>query len=152
MFPRIKAPIYKNTGSTARDHLAAERTFLTWLRTGLGFVALGIAVERFSQFDTDALRPYPTSTFPKIAQLRKEVEKTPNEGYKRDRATTNLVLGLLGMGSGVVLYGVGRYFLNMRMLEKGLFKPSFAGVGGLGVAVVGLTGMAYAGISKGEGR
>lgn len=42
-----KTPIYQNTGSTARDHLASERTFLAWLRTGLGFIALGIAIERF---------------------------------------------------------------------------------------------------------
>ncbi len=38
MFPRIRSPNYKNTGSTARDHLAAGRTFRAWLRTGLGFM------------------------------------------------------------------------------------------------------------------
>lgn len=31
----------KNIGSTARDHLANERTFLSWARTGLGFVGAG---------------------------------------------------------------------------------------------------------------
>ena len=30
-----------NVGSTARDHLANERTFLAWARTGLGFVGSG---------------------------------------------------------------------------------------------------------------
>jgi uncharacterized membrane protein YidH (DUF202 family) len=30
-----------NKGSTARDHLANERTFLAWGRTGLGFVGAG---------------------------------------------------------------------------------------------------------------
>ena len=48
---RLAAPTYKNTGSIARDNLASERTFLAWTRTGLGFVALGIAVERFSRFE-----------------------------------------------------------------------------------------------------
>jgi len=33
-----------NTGSTARDVLAAERTFLAWARTGLGFVGAGSAL------------------------------------------------------------------------------------------------------------
>lgn len=33
-----------NTGSVARDCLAAERTFLAWARTGLGFVGAGTAV------------------------------------------------------------------------------------------------------------
>ena len=36
----------KNTGSLARDLLAGERTFLAWTRTGLGFIALGVALEK----------------------------------------------------------------------------------------------------------
>ncbi len=35
-----------NTGSTARDHLANERTYLAWLRTGFGTTALGIGVAK----------------------------------------------------------------------------------------------------------
>jgi uncharacterized membrane protein YidH (DUF202 family) len=34
----------KNSGSIARDILAAERTFLAWARTGLGFVGAGSAL------------------------------------------------------------------------------------------------------------
>lgn len=37
-----------NTGSTARDHLANERTFLAWLRTGLSLLAVGLAFARFA--------------------------------------------------------------------------------------------------------
>ena len=54
-----------------------------------------------------------------------------------------LVLGLLAIGSGSIVYGTTRYFENMRMLERGLYKPSFYGAGGLSVAVVGVTGAAY---------
>ncbi len=32
------------------DHMANERTFLAWVRTGLGIMALGFVVERFSLF------------------------------------------------------------------------------------------------------
>lgn len=32
----------ENVGSLARDHLANERTFLSWMRTALAFVGLGI--------------------------------------------------------------------------------------------------------------
>lgn len=39
----------ENLGSRARDHLANERTFLAWVRTALGGIALGIALERFGQ-------------------------------------------------------------------------------------------------------
>lgn len=38
-------PSVKNSGSVARDHLANERTFLAWARTGMGFVGLGVAMD-----------------------------------------------------------------------------------------------------------
>ncbi|KAJ1618705.1 hypothetical protein T492DRAFT_891577 [Pavlovales sp. CCMP2436] len=37
-----------NTGSTARDHLANERTFLAWLRTGLSLLGVGLAFAKFA--------------------------------------------------------------------------------------------------------
>ncbi|MFW2381923.1 MAG: YidH family protein [Acidimicrobiales bacterium] len=43
----MSADDHANTGSRARDHLANERTYLAWVRTALGGLALGIAVERF---------------------------------------------------------------------------------------------------------
>jgi putative membrane protein len=38
--------IVENEESTARDHLANERTFLAWVRTALGLVGLGVLLER----------------------------------------------------------------------------------------------------------
>jgi putative membrane protein len=38
--------IIENRDSTARDHLANERTFLAWVRTALGLVGLGVLLER----------------------------------------------------------------------------------------------------------
>jgi putative membrane protein len=35
------------SGNRARDHLANERTFLSWLRTSLGVLALAAALARF---------------------------------------------------------------------------------------------------------
>ena len=37
--------------SRARTHLANERTFLAWLRTGLSLVAVGLAAARFLPLD-----------------------------------------------------------------------------------------------------
>lgn len=34
-------------GSTARDHLANERTFLAWVRTSIAFIAFGILIVKF---------------------------------------------------------------------------------------------------------
>ena len=137
MFSRLR--ILKNSGSTARDHLASERTFLAWLRTGLGFIALGIAVERFSQFEF--IPPSSPSCPPSPSCLPVPAD-SGKKGDQRDKSE-NLVLGLLATGSGSIVYGTTRYFSNMRMLEKGLYKPSFFGAGGLSAAVVGLTAAAY---------
>ena len=139
MFSRLR--ILKNSGSTARDHLASERTFLAWLRTGLGFTALGIAVERFSQFELVPSPPSPAST----------PADTNKSGNQKD-GSESLVLGLLATGSGSIVYGTTRYFSNMRMLEKGLYKPSVYGAGALSAAVVGLTGAAYWEIRRGKQR
>jgi putative membrane protein len=38
--------VVENKDSTARDHLANERTFLAWVRTALGLVGLGVLLER----------------------------------------------------------------------------------------------------------
>ena len=46
----------KNTGSLARDLLAGERTFLAWTRTGLGFIALGVALEKVLSLCTFLLK------------------------------------------------------------------------------------------------
>lgn len=134
-FSRLRAPIYKSEGSIARDHLASERTFLAWLRTGLGLVALGIAVERFTKLE------------PVIATLVDNAHAAPTTAVssKQPAGKSNeqfFVGALLSTGGGSIVYGSARYFSNLRMLERGLFRPAYLGAGGLGVAVAGLAGAA----------
>lgn len=50
---RRYASTVPNTGSTARDHLANERTWLAWLRSSLAFTALGLGLERFDLLRED---------------------------------------------------------------------------------------------------
>lgn len=38
----------KTRNSHTNEHLANERTFLAWIRTGLGLIAFGFVLERFS--------------------------------------------------------------------------------------------------------
>ena len=40
--------IVNNTGSVARDNLANERTFLSWLRTGITLMGVGTALVKFN--------------------------------------------------------------------------------------------------------
>ncbi|ETS84988.1 hypothetical protein PFICI_03013 [Pestalotiopsis fici W106-1] len=134
---RFATPLYQNTGSVARDHLASERTFLAWIRTGLGFVALGIAVERFSQLDLSEL------VAPHLQQQQQSLEEVEHERRRKaqDKQHSHVLVGtLMALGSGSILYGTGRYFGNLRNLERGLFRPAFHGTAVLGAAVAGLAG------------
>lgn len=143
MLPRFpwRTPIYQNTGSTARDHLASERTFLAWLRTGLGFIALGIAIERFSQLDLkeilEPLRP------PRQQQGQNE-KREPTDEDKPEKEQSQVIVGtLMALGSGSIVYGTSRYFSNLKLLEKGLFKPAYHGSAFLAASVAGLAGGVY---------
>lgn len=143
-FRRLRTPIYQNTGSVARDQLASERTYLSWLRTGLGFIALGIAIERFNQLDlTAVLAPPPSSSNPlPSAQSRHAAYPTDQDDAQKQKEHL-LVGALLGTGGGSIVYGTARYFSNMRMLERGQFKPAYFGAAALSIAVAGLAGGVY---------
>lgn len=128
--------MYKNTGSVARDHLALERTFLAWLRTGLGFIALGIAIERFSQLDLEALLEH--------VRPPDKIGTNRNTSASHDKSREHLLPAtLLTAGSGSIAYGTSRYFSTMRILEQGLYKPAYHGAAILSVAVAGVAGATY---------
>ncbi|KAJ9049237.1 hypothetical protein DSO57_1026741 [Entomophthora muscae] len=88
--------VVENKGSTARDHLANERTFLAWLRTSLSLTMLGVA-------------------FTQLAKLG------PNEGLIKAA-----VIGALFCALGIIfaIAGIYRYFANQYYLKKGKFLPS----------------------------
>ncbi|MFW5921172.1 MAG: YidH family protein [Polyangiales bacterium] len=46
--------VVDNTDSTARDHLANERTFLAWVRTALGLIGLGVLLAKLVQTEAPA--------------------------------------------------------------------------------------------------
>jgi uncharacterized membrane protein YidH (DUF202 family) len=95
-----------NTGSVARDHLANERTFLSWTRTGLGFVALGVALAKLDALE--ALSP----------------------ALKHDHGDLKFPsAALVGSGTGCLSYGTIRYFRSLKLLQRGLFRPNIAGIG-----------------------
>ncbi|EME39190.1 hypothetical protein DOTSEDRAFT_103246, partial [Dothistroma septosporum NZE10] len=105
-----------NTGSLARDLLASERTFLAWARTGLGFIALGVALEKVEAF---------AAISPTLLHL--------------EDSRTKLAAGVLvGSGSLCVAHGTLRYFAVMRGLERGVFRPNVAGVTMMAAATLGI--------------
>ena len=84
-------PPLPNTGSLARDCLAGERTFLAWLRTGLAFIALGVALEKVEAF---------AALSPTLLHSRKFADKAGSRhpGFEREwnrRAWHAVVLSYL---------------------------------------------------------
>jgi putative membrane protein len=89
----------------ARDHLANERTFLAWLRTGVAVVVFGFAIGRFA-----------------IAIQ----EFTRAEGHPQSAAGMSVWFGLVAIVTGIVLVfaGLKRYRRTRAQLEVGKFEPA----------------------------
>ncbi len=89
----------------ARDHLANERTFLAWVRTGAAIVVFGFAIGRFSI----ALR-----------------QLTALQGHPVHRRGISVWMGATSIVLGVVLVvaGLFRYRKTRDRLDQGTFEPA----------------------------
>ena len=112
-----------------RVYLAAERTFLAWLRTGLGLIGVGFAVSRFGLF----LR--------QIGALQSHLS-APATGL-------SLWSGVVLVGLGVIvnLVAVLRHVRLVKQLREGTWKAgrvsTEAVVLGLLLALVGIAMAIY---------
>lgn len=91
----------------ASDHLANERTMLAWVRTGIGIIAFGFAVVKFSLF---------------IKQISTAVGngKMPeSHGY-----SSLIGISLVGVGSLTILLSYVRYAKTERQLSNGTYHHS----------------------------
>lgn len=130
MAERARPETQRNTGgesNLARDHLANERTFLAWVRTGVALVVFGFAIGRFA-----------------IA-IRQFLEL---QGQGRTLRTAGLSawFGAIAMLAGVALIFVGlfRYHRTRNQLEAGRFVPEGFLVDLVGI-LVALFGLGLAG-------
>lgn len=89
----------------ARDHLANERTFLAWVRTGAAIVVFGFAIGRFSIAlrQLTALQGHPVH----------------RSGISVWMGATSIVLGVL-----LVVAGLFRYRQTRDRLDQGKFEPA----------------------------
>ena len=89
----------------ASDHLANERTFLAWVRTGAAIVVFGFAIGRFS-----------------IAMR----QLTALQGHAVKSVGISVVMGSLTIVAGVVLVvaGLVRYRKTRAQLNAGTFEPA----------------------------
>jgi putative membrane protein len=82
--------------ATRRTHLANERTYLAWLRSGLAAVAVGLAVAKFFPFVDEG-----GATWPYVL----------------------LGIGFCSLGVAMMLVGVRRLREVTASLERGSFGP-----------------------------
>jgi putative membrane protein len=89
----------------ARDHLANERTFLAWVRTGAAIVVFGFAIGRFSiaMRQLTALQGHPVRSV----------------GISVWMGSFAIVAGLL-----LVVAGLMRYRKTRVQLDAGTFEPA----------------------------
>lgn len=89
----------------ARDHLANERTFLAWVRTGAAIVVFGFAIGRFSL----AMR--------QLAAF---------QGHGIKTAGVSVWIGSLTIAAGIALVVAGllRYHKTRIQLDAGVFEPA----------------------------
>jgi putative membrane protein len=112
----------------ARDHLANERTFLAWIRTGIAVVVFGFAIGRFAI----AIRQW--------MQLEGQGHVVPTAGLSVWFGTAAIIAGVL-----VCLMGLIRYRKTREQIDSGNFKPAgfIIDLVGIVTALFGLALAAY---------
>ncbi len=109
-----------------RMYFAAERTFLAWIRTGLGLMGIGFAVARFGLF---------------LRQVQSGQVHTPTHS---SGASVYSGTALVGLGVLVQLGAMVHHVRITRELQSGTWKPRIS-YGGVLLALV----LAVAGVGMG---
>ena len=101
-----------------RTYFAAERTFLAWIRTGLGLMGVGFAVARFGLF---------------LRQMRAAETHVPTHGLGQ-----SVIAGvaLVGIGVLVKLSAVAQHVETTRELREGTWVPGRVNKLAVGLALV----------------
>ena len=109
-----------------RVYMAAERTFLAWLRTAIALMAFGFVIARFGVFLRNVALPgAPVTTQGPVTSLA-------------------LGLGLIGLGILVCIASAVRHRSYVRGIDEGRFRAAFGST--VAFSVAGLLVLAGAGM------
>ena len=108
----------EDKGADPRIYLAAERTCLAWLRTGVALMAFGFVVARFAVF------------------LRELALPRGSAGQPDTRVSLYLGLGLILAGVIVCIGSAVRHARYVRAIDEGRFRAAFGSVLVAGVVVL----------------
>jgi putative membrane protein len=89
----------EGTATEVREHLANERTLLSWVRTGVGLISVGIVVERAGAFMSAG-------------------------GGQSDILSVLFGLVLALLGCLTLILGTLQFLRNRRRISRGEFMPS----------------------------
>ncbi len=96
-----------NSGPKPNDFLANERTYLAWIRTGIGIMAFGFVVVKFSLF---------------VKQIGLALGTTINVQSRGYSASIGIVLVVIGVLSIVLSFS--QYRKTDNQLKSGTYQPS----------------------------
>ncbi|KAJ7090590.1 hypothetical protein C8R43DRAFT_908379 [Mycena crocata] len=99
--------VLENSGSVARDHLAAERTFLAYVRTSLVIASTGVALVQLFTIASNATTDNKLSFIPTTRRI---------QAWARPLGATMVVFGIVVLALGTI-----RYFRIQSALTKGMF-------------------------------
>ncbi|CAF0810982.1 unnamed protein product [Rotaria sp. Silwood1] len=97
-------PIPNKSQGSFTDHLANERTFLAWIRTGLGIFAFGCAIAKFGGSDN--------------------IQKTFKNSFHEMKP---IISGLVLVAAGILIlfYSIYRYYrINRQIIRRDLSEVS----------------------------
>jgi putative membrane protein len=98
----------QDSATDPRIYMAAERTFLAWIRTGIAFMGFGFVVARFGLF----LREIAVSNNMAAAQ--------PSNGFSLPAGVALIVMGIV-----VNIVTAIRHHRYIKALDRGQFRQSY---------------------------
>jgi putative membrane protein len=98
----------QSSSTDPRIYMAAERTFLAWIRTGIAFMGFGFVVARFGLF----LREIALANNMTVAQ--------PNKGFSMPVGIALIVAGIL-----VNLIAAIQHHRYVKALDRGQFRQAY---------------------------